>query len=142
MPRLSANVLARSDTVLVVEQLNDGRGASTSARSRAATSTKLATIAEFIPSGNKSGNTSVIFPLRTARISAIRASLEEYRNLRLSTRCAMVSILTAISFLFVTGHLVLVYIYSKSIIELLSSSPSIFNVGLIYISIINYFTCS
>ena len=74
MPRLSANVRARSDVTLDVEQLNDGSGARTSAKSRAATSIKFATMAFDMPSGKSSGNTSVILPLRTARISAMRPS--------------------------------------------------------------------
>ena len=45
MLRLSAKARALSDVTFVVEQLTDGSGANTSARSRAATSTKLATIA-------------------------------------------------------------------------------------------------
>ena len=72
--RLSANFFAASEVTLTAEQLTEGSGAKTSAMSRAAMSTKLATIGLLKPSGNISGNTPAIFPWRTASTSDIRES--------------------------------------------------------------------
>ena len=89
MLRFSACALARSEVVLAVAQLKEGRGASTSAKSRAATSMKLAIIGAGIDSGKKSGNMFDISPRRTDKTLDIRTSRSELRRFNASTLSAI-----------------------------------------------------
>ena len=73
--RLSAFLRAVSETIDGELQLNAGSGEITSEVSRAAMSTIFATIgSEKGPSGNKSGYTSRIKPLRTSKTFCMRES--------------------------------------------------------------------
>ena len=77
--RLSAFLRSLSDTIDGELQLNAGSGAITSDKSRADISTMFATIGfSNGPSGNKSGKTSRMRPLRTRSTCSMRVSRSEY----------------------------------------------------------------
>ena len=89
MLRFSACALARSEVILKVVQLKLGKGASTSAKSLAATSMKLAIIGWVMPSGKKSGYTLDICPRLTDKTFAIRVSRSALRRFKASTLSAI-----------------------------------------------------